>query len=219
MSELEITLKEMERRAWRSFYQDGLWDIFLGLLLVAMAVSTYLGGTDLSDPLQTGIYIGLEILAGVVMWSGKRLITAPRLGRVNFGAERKKNKSIVRAVLIASVLLGLAALVVFIGAKQSGGKGLTIGPYFMPVVWLTNCLLVFGAMAYFLEYHRLYIIGVLYGLTVPIAYTLDQVWGIDAEHWVFSVPAVIVLAMGITVLIRFLRDYPRADTDQPLEGG
>ena len=38
----EINLKELERRAWRSVFQDGLWDIYLGLLLMAMAILTLL---------------------------------------------------------------------------------------------------------------------------------------------------------------------------------
>ena len=33
MSEM-IDLHHVERRAWRLYFQDGLWDIFLGLLFL-----------------------------------------------------------------------------------------------------------------------------------------------------------------------------------------
>jgi len=43
-----INLKELERKAWRSVFQDGLWDIFLGLLLLAMAIGALL--SDIGVP-------------------------------------------------------------------------------------------------------------------------------------------------------------------------
>ena len=33
-----INLKALEKKAWRSVFQDGLWDIFLGLLLMAFGL-------------------------------------------------------------------------------------------------------------------------------------------------------------------------------------
>ena len=36
-----VSLKEVERKAWRSFHQDGLWDVLFGLMLLTI----YAGGT------------------------------------------------------------------------------------------------------------------------------------------------------------------------------
>ncbi len=33
-----MDLKMLEKNAWRSFHQDGLWDIYLGLILWALAI-------------------------------------------------------------------------------------------------------------------------------------------------------------------------------------
>ena len=36
-----LNLKELERKAFRSFYQDGIWDIFFGLMMLAMYTFTF----------------------------------------------------------------------------------------------------------------------------------------------------------------------------------
>ena len=37
----EIDLKQIERKAFRSTYQDGLWDIYIGLVVIFMALYMY----------------------------------------------------------------------------------------------------------------------------------------------------------------------------------
>ena len=32
-----VDLKRLERKVWTSFFEDGLWDIYLGILLMAMS--------------------------------------------------------------------------------------------------------------------------------------------------------------------------------------
>ena len=91
MSE-KLNLKELERKAWRSFFDDGLWDIYLGLLLALMGVSAFMGRMELSEVTHMGIYIGLLIIIMLLMWAAKRFITVPRIGRVKFGAERQKRR-------------------------------------------------------------------------------------------------------------------------------
>ena len=37
-----LNLKEIEKKAWRSTFEDGLWDIYLGSLFFIMGVSPLL---------------------------------------------------------------------------------------------------------------------------------------------------------------------------------
>jgi hypothetical protein len=70
-----LDLKQLERKAFRSTFQDGLWDIFLGLLLLNMGGGTLLGGSGMS-PLWA--MVGLTGFAGLVLllfWAGKKTIT------------------------------------------------------------------------------------------------------------------------------------------------
>ena len=48
-----LDLKALEARAYRSFFADGLWDIFLGLTLLAFGVGAAVSRAGL-EYLQTG---------------------------------------------------------------------------------------------------------------------------------------------------------------------
>ena len=201
-----IDLRALEKKAWRSVFQDGLWDIFLGLLLMAFGLSAWLDRLDLSESMRMGIYIGAEIIAMVVLFAGKRFITVPRMGMVKFGAERQKRRNIVRLLLFISVLVGLAMWFLSSSLMKADGSILS-GRWFFPLVWMLNMLMVFGLGAYFLEYERLYIIGFLYALAIPLDAVIKSVAKIDLDIYIFLTCGLIILVMGITFLIRFLRDY------------
>lgn len=211
-----IDLKEIERKAWRSFYQDGLWDIFLGLLLLAMAISALLSDIGASEPVQYGIMIALEALAILVLFVGKRLITVPRMGRVKFGPKRRRRLSKVSVILAISVLAGV---VLFVAAQAVRGnllEWMTL-EFIFPAGWVVNCLVVFGLMAYFLDFSRLYVIGVMYAIAVPLDILQREFTSIDLTFAAFGVPAAVILLMGAVVFARFLRDYP-LPTEGALDG-
>jgi len=173
-----VNLKELERKAWRSFYQDGLWDIFWGLMLLAMAISALLSDIGASEPVQLGIMIALEALGILVLFVGKRRITVPRIGRVRFGPKRKRRLSKVRVVLAVSALVGAALFVA--GPVLTGklSRSMTF-EFILPAGWVVNCLVVFSLMAYFLDFSRLYLIGVLYALAVPLDVVQRELSSID----------------------------------------
>jgi len=208
-----IDLKALEKRAWRSVFQDGLWDIFLGLLLMAFGLSAWLDRLALSESTRMGIYIGAEIIAMVVLFAGKRFITIPRMGMVKFGAKRQKRRNIVRLVLFISVLVGLAMWFLSSSWMSADGNVLS-GKWFFPLVWMLNMLMVFGLGAYFLEYERLYVIGFLYALAIPLDAVIKSVAKIDLDIYIFLAGGLIILVMGITYLVRFMRDYKPVSPDQ-----
>jgi hypothetical protein len=205
-----IDLKALEKKAWRSVFQDGLWDIFLGLLLMAFALSAWLDRLALEESTRMGIYIGAEIFAMVVLFAGKRFITIPRMGVVKFGTERKKKRNIVRFLLFISVLVGVAMW--FLTASAMNGEaGLLSKKWFFPMVWLLNMLMVFGLGAYFLEYERLYLIGFLYALVIPLDVVIKTVMNVDVDIYIFLIGGMIIVIMGLIYLIRFIRDYKPMD--------
>ena len=203
-----LNLKEIERKAWRSTFQDGLWDIYLGLLLFSMALSSQLD-TNIKDKfLGYVIYFGFIVFTMVVLWVGKRFITIPRMGRVKFGPVRQSRQKKVRLVLFASVAFGLLAW--FVGAavwRGSFGRGLPWDLLF-PVVYALNMLIVFCLLAYFLDFPRLYLIAVLFALPIPVHVLLKNYLDIDLIFYAFAVPALIIVCMGIFYLVRFLRENP-----------
>jgi len=44
--EHDIDMKELEKKAWKSTFQDGLWDIMLGLVFFIPAVNGLIKGSD-----------------------------------------------------------------------------------------------------------------------------------------------------------------------------
>jgi hypothetical protein len=208
-----INLKEIERKAWTSYFQDGLWDIFLGLLLVSSAVSTWLSNTGVPSSTRIPTYIGIMVLGGLVLWAGKRFITVPRMGHVKFGPARKARMSKLRGVLFISVLVIAALFVAGLGihnARLQRPEWWLIGR--MPtasVIVILNFLIVFSLMAYFMDFNRLYLYGVLFALQEVVGVGLRELADVNVGFFIGSaVSAIIVLLIGTVVFIRFLREYP-----------
>jgi hypothetical protein len=218
MSE-RISLKELERKAWRSFFQDGLWDIYLGLLLLGMGsgrLARYIG-----LPEESGWSLlpnlAMSIVSMIFLWAGKRYITVPRMGRVKVGQKGKARKRKARILLTASVLVGAVLFVValVVPGNAPGRRNLAI---VFPAVYVLNMLVIFSLGAHFLDFSRLYLIGVMYALPVPLDIALEEFAGIDLGFAVFAAPAAVILLIGTVLFIRFLRDYP-VPAQGPSTGG
>jgi hypothetical protein len=211
----DINLKNLERKAWRSVFQDGLWDIYLGLLLMAMAIFALLSKTNIPKAQQMVIYMGLVVLAMLILWAGKRLITVPRMGRVKFGPKGKARKNRARVIMAISILVGVVVFIFTWQALKSDWSKEVPLHLIVPAAWALNMLVFFSLGAYFLDYDRLYLIGVMYALPVPVDIWLDEFVGIKLGFIAFAVPAAVILIVGLVAFIRFLRDYPPPAKEAP----
>ena len=207
MSE-KLNLKELERKAWRSVFDDGLWDIYLGLLLALMGVSAFMDRMDLTEVVHMSIYIGLLIIVMLAMWVAKRFITVPRLGRVKFGAERQKSRKRTSLVLFASVVFGFILFLVVGGIARGDISRDLPWDVLLPAAWALNMLLVFGLGGYFLEFERLYFIGVVYAIVLPLDFLLRNMSEIRLAPYLFVIAGFIIVAVGVKYLRRFLQNYP-----------
>jgi len=212
-------LNELERKAWRSVFQDGLWDIYLGLLLVALTMYILLSKTKLPEDQQMVIYIGLMALAMLILWAGKRFITLPRMGHVKFGPKGKAQRNRASRVITMLVLVG-AVVFVFtsLALKGDWSEGLPL-QLILPAAWAVNMLVLFSLGAYFLDYERLYLVGVLYALPVPLDFWVKQLAGIRLGFIAIAVLAAIILTMGLVVFGRFLSDHPLPTMESPPRKG
>jgi hypothetical protein len=209
-----VDLKELERRAYRSFFQDGLWDIFLGLLLLQMGLGPALLPAKGAPPTVVTIAVPLAVAGAAlaIFFGGKRLLTIPRLGRVRFGPARQAGRRKTTVVMALSVLVGL--LVFALGAVKSV-SGLSLGGIpFAALVFAANCLVVFALGAYFLDFSRLYAYGVLYAASFPLAVLLHQRTTF-AGGWLigYGITSGPMLIIGLVLLVRFLRDRPLPATE------
>jgi hypothetical protein len=185
-------LQVVERRAWTLYFQDGLWDIFLGLLFLGGGLRSLTGNR----------WFYLLIAAGVLaLILGKRWITVPRLGQINFSPQRKARQNVLRVAIFAVVLL-TAALALWTA---------------LPAGWIFVVLVpgIFLLMAYMMDFKRLY----FYSVLIAAFMVITEVYGDPLAAWAQIVAGLVPLTVGLVLLVRFLRHYPVLDEASLLETG
>ena len=202
----ELDLKRIERKAYTSTFQDGLLDMDFGVLLLGGGVNMYLGSI-IDSPWIALLFIIYAIIGLSVYLLGKKYITIPRLGVVKFGPKRRANLKKLVLITILSVIATIVVLIITISdAIQivwfEGMGGIII----MALLIIT---LPLSLIAYFLDYPRLYLIAVLFGLSWPfsdllIPYVGKGLSGLLAYGLIGSS----VLIMGLVYLFVFIRKYP-----------
>ena len=109
MSE-QISLKEAERKVFKSTNQDGLLDILWGLyLLLGNSSAIILSNLGVEAPMKYAPMLAVIAIGSIGLWAARKYITTPRIGMVKFSQWRKKKINLTRFVL-AIVLLGTFAL-------------------------------------------------------------------------------------------------------------
>lgn len=141
----------------RSYSEDGFWGIFLGLLMLGMGIRT----------LTDNVWFTLVALSGMVILPvGKKFITVPRLGLVKFGQERKVKQK--KAIVVTTLSVVVTFCLLMIARPAFNLSRMATAPILGILV-----ALVFGLMAYYLDFRRLYLYGLLFA--VSIALTVPEV--------------------------------------------
>ena len=198
----EPNLKEIERRAYTSYHQDGLLDIFVGLYILGFGLGIFM---DVVMDFGMGVVIipGGLVASMIPIWiAAKRRITMPRIGFVNFGI-RGTNK--LTAILIGVTVLGLGAFFAFtITTLQSGSR------QWLDLIFQNGMLIVgFGSLAvcllfgYTMGLKRLY----AYGLIAAFALVIGYFMGIFFAYILLALGTT-VMVTGVVVLVNFVRKYP-----------
>ncbi len=187
-----IDLKKLERKAFVSYHQDGLLDLFLGALLAAwgLTMETTLKG-------MAGVWF---VVLFPIFLLARRRITYPRLGYAQFTKDRRNRRKLT-ALFTVTALLGL--MVAFLWSSQSF-PGLRN--------WLHRYIVIFfgGLIAAVLLFkagisgvRRLY----FYAAVILAAFASAQ-WSSIRFQYSFIVSGAVIFVSGVVVLARFLRRYP-----------
>ncbi len=188
----DVNLKEIQRKVYMSFFQDGLWDIFLGLFIVGWGLSILTEAAYLPGVSFIGIYF--------VIWGVKKWLTYPRIGYARFSAtSRRRIKA--RSVIILTVVLLLGVVVGVLWGIGTRPQWLV--DYF-PLVFNGMLAAIVCFAAYWARVNRFYLHAALIFLGAVF-----HLWlGIRWEFGFIGAGGIIVL-IGVGLLIRFLRKYPK----------
>lgn len=199
----KISLKEAERRVFVMNFSDGLWDIFLGSYFLMFAVAPLLS-EHLGDFWSSAVFLPFWGLVFLMIWLVRRYIVSPRLGLVTFGKQRKNRlmrfNLFMLVVNTIALVLGMLAALNF--ARLPGQIiSIALGPIF---------LIGFSTAAYFLDFSRLYVYGLLVGVAPPIGEWMFQNMG--ATHHGFPITfgflSALMVVIGLTIFGLFLRNNP-----------
>lgn len=210
----QLSLKEIERKAFRSTYEDGLQDLHYGLVVICMSFFIYRPATGYS-PMNLVLMSGALAVLFALFWAGKKFITLPRMGQVTFGPIRKQKKSTLAIILgaVVAVQVGIVALSVggWLDPELASkiNAFLKVGNLERLAVSAVGALFVGPSMiliAYFSDFPRGYYIAILMSLAVFL-----MVW-LNRPLYPIILGALIALP-GLVLFVNFLRKYPLPDKE------
>jgi len=190
--ESNTDLKKIQRNIYLTFFQDGLWDLFLGLFLLAWGLAVLIDGTFLPGAVLISAYLAV--------WVIKKHLTYPRIGYIKLSKTSRRRITARFVVLLSSMLL-LGVFVTILWGMDTVPR------------WLVNYFpLLFNGMlagivcfaSYWMRVNRFYI----YAGLIFLAGVLRQWFGIEWEFGFIGSGTIIAL-VGLGLLVHFLRTHPK----------
>ena len=201
-------LKEMDRKIFTTYFEDGLLDIFLAAFVLMFAVGPFLSG-PLGDFWGTVVFLPFWVLVFLILRFIRKRVVAPRIGSVTWGEMRKRKlRTVLIVMLIINVIFLFLGLVAFFRPIASG--------YTVSIRFSAIMLILFTAAGYMLDFSFLYVYGILIALAMPIGEWLYQTAGFSHHGFpvVFGTLAVIMLARGLYKFITLVKETP-PQVDEP----
>ena len=185
-------LQTIERKVYMTFFEDGVWDIFLGLFVLGWGLSILTEGTYMPGVMFVCLYFAV--------WGIKKWLTYPRIGYVRFSsASRRRIKARFVILGLAIFLFGsIAAILWGIGSRPQW-----LVDYF-PIIFNGMLAAIVCLAAYWAQINRFYLHAVLIFLGAVLHVWLGIMW----EFGFIGAGGIIIL-IGFILLIKFIRKYPR----------
>ncbi len=208
---MQINLKDAERKAFRMKFQDGLWDVFLGIVVLQFAIVPIFTDLGWGDFLSSMAMLPIYLVSWLVIRKLKSALITPRLGLVAYQQERLRKVNKITLMMVVTLVLGLIfGLLLYIGGE--------FGEWFYPVLLGLVVLTTFSAAAYFLDLPRLILYGGLAGLSPVIGQMLYKT--INAAHHgfpiTFGISGSLMIIVGLVLFVQFLNKYPLPDPGEEI---
>ena len=204
------SLKAVDRKIFKSYFEDGLLDIFLAAFVLMFAVAPLLSGT-LGDFWSSFIFLPFFGLVYLVLRYIRRRVVSPRIGNVKWGTMRKKKLQIGSLILLViNVIFLVLGIITSFLPIQSG--------FVMSIRFGVMILILFSAAGYMLDFYFLYIYGVVIALAMPVGEWLYQTAGFSHHGYpaAFGTVSVIMFARGLYKFITLVKENPLQMEEQTL---
>lgn len=190
-----INLKEIEKKSFiKSHNEDGLMDIFLGIIVFGWAINIFINNDYL--------YLIILLLGLVAFGITKKRVVQPRIGVVKFGKQREKSIFRVTLILVLSAIFGL--VMVFLPKLGVISRNVPMIAIILPL----NILVVFGLMAYFLNYDRLYWYSILLAVSFETFFLMKEFLKVQDGAYIIMASSLLIIVVGIVLFVKFLKKYP-----------
>ncbi|MFX1318366.1 MAG: hypothetical protein ACFE9D_08490 [Promethearchaeota archaeon] len=201
MSE-RIDLKALERKAYTSYHQDGIFDIILGLAIIFFGLTLL----PLLEESMTYLWGGTFIVWFISYGVAKKSITVPRMGYVEFSPSRRYRLVflfsllvIVNVVIFAFMMFGLSvAAVLFLNQYGLLVVATVGGGLFAVFGWATQIYRLFG-----------------YGAITFLAFSAAHVFVLPITYPIIAI-GIALAGLGFVLLYQFLRKYPKTRESEEL---
>ena len=198
----KMDLKNLERKAWTAYFDDGILDITAGLFILAFGIG------------MTTKYSSLTVVSWMVIFffaAAKKSITLPRVGLVKFSPERERRiKKETLFYVVFFTITALLGLVFFIALTSDISS--SIKTIIGELALVTYVLIIAAGLcfvAYWKQIPRFYVYG---GLTLVVVLVglfieLPDVHQLTITRYQFLITGTVIFLVGLVVLARFLRKY------------
>jgi hypothetical protein len=185
------SLKQISRKTNVHYFQDGIWDIMIGLIFLLVGVAVWYDMNALSlAPL-------LLVFSPALI---KKKVTLPRTGHIRI---KKQRKTMVSVIFFALVVL-LEGGILYLGVLNPSSNSLV-------QFFTQNLLLLSGVMiaitmlfiAWYMNFQRLYLYA---GMTVLVSVVIRW-WG-HLAGISLTLTGLVILLIGLLVLNKFIKDHP-----------
>ena len=193
-----LNLKTIERKAYLSYYQDGLLELFIGLWFLIFCIGIAHDAVS---------YLGSIVppFGFVVFLIFKKSITVPRMGLVNFGQTRKirikKEYKFFSIFFAVTVITG--AVIYFLHKDIPGNIQELMRKFIMAPMGLIIAICLWF-VAYWKQLFRFYIYCFVVIGVVFIGPLLEM-----TPPTYFAIPGVVMVLSGSIMLSIFLRKFPK----------
>lgn len=205
------SLRDVQKRTLHlTTYEDGLWDLLLGMIFMLLAAYP-VTRASLGPAWNLVLFVGLMLLLVAIQPVIRRRVSTPRIGYVKPRRTPALKWLLVATTALVALTGGLVILTLaspgWLPNPPTGGGPEWLRSYAVEIIVLFLLAGLFSGMGYVFGVPRLYGYGWLLGSGNLVSAVLYQ-GAPEGFNVPLALAAGVILVIGLSLFLRFLRKYP-----------